>query len=427
LNPIVIRAENLGKKYKIGEYSNALREVLGDFVRLPARVIRHGARALRSGRETIWALHDVGFEIRQGEVVGLIGSNGAGKSTLLKILARVTRPTTGFVEITGRIGSLLEVGTGFHPDLTGRENVFLSGAVLGMRKSEIKRKFDEIVAFAEVEKFIDTPLKHYSSGMQLRLAFGVAAHLEPEILLVDEVLAVGDVAFQKKCIGKMGDAARSGRTIVVVSHQLGQIRRLCQRVAWMEKGTIKQIGPTHQVTAAYEMSAKRGKGDANAIARLSGAKAAFTSWEVHPVPSTNADGNSELATIGRVKIVFHLDVRHPLLRAHTGIALYNADRQLIWGTAADNFDLRPGPNELAYEFDTLPLRPGPYSWLVSLFDDEEEIDMWDATPEMIVTLPSFQHPRYDEWSGPLNLPARLNVSGPQGSKDLATGSPSLID
>jgi len=426
VNPIVIRAENLGKQYEIGEYSSALRDVLGEFVKLPFRLGRSNGDRPWQKREKIWALRDVAFEIRRGEVVGLIGSNGAGKSTLLKILARVTRPSTGYVAITGRIGSLLEVGTGFHPDLSGRENVYLSGAILGMRKAEITRKFDEIVAFSEVEKFIDTPLKRYSSGMQLRLAFGVAAHLDPEILLVDEVLAVGDISFQKKCIGKMGDAARSGRTIIVVSHQLGQIRRLCQRVAWLEDGTIKRIGATHEVTGAYELASKRGSGGPT-TSRFPGSKAVFTRWEIQPIEGGWSDGASELRTIGKVRVVFHLDVREPLSQAHHGIALYNADRQLIWGTAADNFTLGTGPNELIYEFDTLPLRPGPYSWLVSLFEDEEEIDMWDATPEMIVTTPSFQHPRYDDWSGTLNLPTRLRLDGPQGSRGLVTGNPSLID
>ena len=199
----------------------------------------------------IWALKDINFEVRQGEVVGLIGRNGAGKSTLLKILARITRPTAGYAEIHGRVGSLLEVGTGFHPELTGRENVYMSGAILGMRKAEIERKFDEIVAFAEVERFLDTPLKHYSSGMQMRLAFAVAAHLEPEILLVDEVLAVGDLQFQKKCLGKMGDIAKSGRTIVFVSHNVGAINTLCSRAILLRRGGVEADGATTEVTTRY--------------------------------------------------------------------------------------------------------------------------------------------------------------------------------
>jgi lipopolysaccharide transport system ATP-binding protein len=201
--------------------------------------------------DTIWALRDVSFEVKRGEVVGIIGRNGAGKSTLLKILSRITEPTGGRAEIHGRVGSLLEVGTGFHPELTGRENIYLNGAILGMKRAEIDRKFDEIVAFAEIEKFLDTPVKRYSSGMYVRLAFAVAAHLEPEILLVDEVLAVGDAAFQKKCLGKMGDVAREGRTVLFVSHNMGAVARLCNRSMWLDDGCIHKQGATSEVINAY--------------------------------------------------------------------------------------------------------------------------------------------------------------------------------
>src|SRR6266436_4478223 len=228
----------------------------------------------RKKEEMFWALKDVSLEVKEREVLGLIGRNGAGKTTLLKILSRITRPTEGWAEIHGRVGSLLEVGTGFHPELTGRENTYLSGAILGMGKAEIERKFDEIVAFAELEKFIDTPVKHYSSGMYVRLAFAVAAHLEPEILLVDEVLAVGDINFQKKCLGKMGDVARAGRTIVLVSHQMNQMRRLCNRAVWVDAGQIRMAGGTHEVVSAYEsamLSGDRSQGlkrGAGTIARF---------------------------------------------------------------------------------------------------------------------------------------------------------------
>ena len=211
---------------------------------------RGGADALELN-ETIWALKEVSFEVSRGEVIGIIGGNGAGKSTLLKILSRITEPTTGFAEIHGRVGSLLEVGTGFHQELTGRENIYLNGAILGMKRAEINRKFDEIVAFSEVERFIDTPVKHYSSGMYLRLAFAVAAHLEPEILLVDEVLAVGDAGFQKKCLGKMGTVAKEGRTVLFVSHNMGAITQLCETAVQLEKGELKRIGPSSEVVNAY--------------------------------------------------------------------------------------------------------------------------------------------------------------------------------
>src|SRR5208282_3298835 len=238
----VIHGEGLGKRYQRGlTVDRGLRHALDRFVKSPLSVFR------RAKEETFWALKDVSLEVKEGEVLGLIGRNGAGKTTLLKILSRITKPTTGWAEIHGRVGSLLEVGTGFHPELTGRENAFLSGAILGMGKSEIKRKFDEIVAFAELEQFIDTPVKHYSSGMYVRLAFAVAAHLEPEILFVDEVLAVGDAAFQKKCLGKMGSVSRQGRTIVFVSHNMTALQRLCTRVVWLNGGKVTDAGDTRKV------------------------------------------------------------------------------------------------------------------------------------------------------------------------------------
>jgi len=255
MGKVVIHSVGLGKRYAIGERARylALRDVLANAMKAPMRLFGFNRRNTGSrSREQMWALRDVSFEIQQGEIVGLIGRNGAGKTTLLKILSRVTRPTVGFAEVHGRIGSLLEVGTGFHPELTGRENVFLSGAILGMGNREIARKFDEIVAFAEVKQFIDTPLKHFSTGMQMRLAFAVAAQLEPEILLVDEVLAVGDLEFQKKCLGKMSEVSKGGRTIVFVSHQMSQIRRLCERVIWVDRGVIQQDGPTIDVVSSYE-------------------------------------------------------------------------------------------------------------------------------------------------------------------------------
>lgn len=243
-----LTVHNLSKRYEIGGASvpyRTLRDTIAETLRTPWR------RARRATHEEFWALHDVSFAVERGEVVGVIGKNGAGKSTLLKILSRITEPTGGSAEIYGRVGTLLEVGTGFHPELTGRENTFLNGAILGMRREEIARKFDEIVAFSEVEQFIDTPVKHYSSGMYLRLAFAVAAHLEPEILVVDEVLAVGDAAFQRKCLGKMGEIANQGRTVLFVSHSMGAVRGLCNRAIWLEGGRVRTEGPAREIVDQY--------------------------------------------------------------------------------------------------------------------------------------------------------------------------------
>ena len=251
--PLVLRAEGLGKSYRIGEREpyKALRDVLTDAITGPVRLARGSRRTKTTATDWIWALSDVSFDVRRGEVLGLIGRNGAGKSTLLKVLSRITDPTVGQVILSGRVGSLLEVGTGFHPELTGRENIFLNGTILGMRRAEIARRFDEIVEFADVERFLDTPVKRYSSGMQVRLAFAVAAHLEPEILLVDEVLAVGDAEFQEKCLGKMRDVTQAGRTVVFVSHNLAAVRSLCTRALLLEQGKLLFDGPAEEAIGRY--------------------------------------------------------------------------------------------------------------------------------------------------------------------------------
>jgi len=247
---LAIRAEGLGKQYTLGRPAETLRESLANVGGRIGSLARRQAR--ESQQERIWALHDVSFDIRAGQVVGVIGANGAGKSTLLKILSRITEPTAGRATIAGRVGSLLEVGTGFHPELTGRENIYLNGAILGMRRADIRRRFDEMVEFAEVERFLDTAVKHYSDGMYLRLAFAVAAHLEPDILLVDEVLAVGDARFQRKCLGKMTEIAeQGGRTVLVVSHSMGTIQRLCDQSILIEQGRLAALGPTADVVARY--------------------------------------------------------------------------------------------------------------------------------------------------------------------------------
>jgi ABC-type polysaccharide/polyol phosphate transport system ATPase subunit len=408
MSDIVIRAENLGKRYRIGERERylALRDVLTRAFSIPSRLLRSRKPSFPNGDDShIWALKDVSFEISQGEVVGMIGRNGAGKSTLLKILARVTKPTGGCAEIRGRMGTLLEVGTGFHPELTGRENTFLSGAILGMSKTEIHRKFDEIISFAEVEKFIDTPLKHYSSGMQMRLAFAVAAHLEPEILLVDEVLSVGDLEFQKKCLGKMGEVARGGRTIIFVSHQMNQIRRLCDRVLWIDAGQLRCQGLTGQITAQYE-AASSGRSNLQEGRDISGVKAYHENWEILEPPG---ESPNIFNSFGPIAVRFTLKVMQPLRNVQHGIFLYSADRQLLWGTVVNGLQLLAGRQALMHKLPILPLRPGAYTWRVNLYDEDGLIDDWECLPELVVTTKPLTHSK-DEWAGILNVASSFSVT-----------------
>ena len=405
----IIEGHGLGKRYHRGLHAERglLRDSLSRFVRSPLSAFR------RSGEEAFWALKDVSLEVREGEVLGLIGRNGAGKTTLLKILSRITRPTTGWAEIHGHVGSLLEVGTGFHPELTGRENAFLSGAILGMGKREIERKFDEIVAFAELEKFIDTQVKHYSTGMYVRLAFAVAAHLEPEILLVDEVLAVGDINFQKKCLGKMGDVARAGRTVVLVSHQLNQIRRLCHRAVWIDAGSIRQSGPTHQVVSAYETAMSRADRNGHETSRGPATKGCFLRWEI---VEPREQSPHILTTLGPLTLKFTIEMYQPLSNAHHGIGLFNHEGQLLWGWATNAVELIPGEHEFRYVLAGLPVRPGAYTWRVSLYEDNGAlVDYIDCKPEMIVATEPLGHPR-DEWAGVLNIPSGFEILTAKGTR-----------
>jgi lipopolysaccharide transport system ATP-binding protein len=304
-----IRIANLSKLYRLGSGSaggySTLRESISHALAAPwrhlqSRVRKVSANAAAARSEDFWALKDVSFDVQPGEVVGVIGRNGAGKSTFLKILSRVTEPTSGRVELHGRVGSLLEVGTGFHPELTGRENIYLNGAILGMTRAEINRKFDAIVAFAEIGEFLDTPVKRYSSGMYVRLAFAVASHLEPEILIVDEVLAVGDAQFQQKCLGRMSEVRREGRTVLFVSHNMGAVARLCDRAAWLDHGRMRALGGAEDIIADYLATSANSSGEVN-----------FSS-EATPLPGS--DGVRLVAVRirnQRGEISSSLDVRHP--------------------------------------------------------------------------------------------------------------------
>jgi lipopolysaccharide transport system ATP-binding protein len=349
-----IRVNDLSKRYRLGERETykALRDVLME----PFR------RQHKPGSETIWALKDVSLEIQHGEVVGIIGRNGAGKSTLLKILSRITEPTEGFAEVSGRVGSLLEVGTGFHPELTGRENIYLNGAILGMRRAEIAKKFDEIVSFAETEQFLDTPVKHYSSGMRVRLSFAVAAHLEPEILLVDEVLAVGDAAFQKKCLGKMGDVAKSGRTILFVSHNMAAVQNLCDRGYWLEHGSIAASGKIGPVVEQYLKNVS-GIGRTylgNRKDRRGDGRLRFEEFSVV------GEGTSPVLRCGSpASFVLHYHATTPLSNVRVAMPIWTAlgegaaftDTELI-GKTLNNL---PPIGSLLCRFDKLSLLPGTYS------------------------------------------------------------------
>ncbi|HEV2844589.1 MAG TPA: ABC transporter ATP-binding protein [Thermoanaerobaculia bacterium] len=365
MSAIALRAQDLGKRYRIASARrrpNTLRDALAGSLR---RITERGDKRT----ETFWALRDVSFEIGRGDVVGIVGANGAGKSTLLKILARITEPTTGKAEVHGRVGSLLEVGTGFHSELTGRENVFLSGAILGMRRAEIARKFDEIVAFAEVERFIDTPVKHYSSGMGLRLAFAVAAHLEPEILIVDEVLAVGDARFQKKCLGKMQEASsREGRTVLFVSHNMSAVQRLCNRCLLLEGGALVHAGPTAEVVARYLASQAASAALPRQWIDLSGARRAGTGEarvEAVQYASPSEAAAHQPYPEGPLEILAWIGAPAPCTVGNLaftfydagGVKLVNADSLALGQTLA----LREGRNLVRLRIEALHLNPGVYS------------------------------------------------------------------
>lgn len=384
---VVIRAEGLGKAYMIShavaarERYVALRDVLAGAARRAIAGIRHPARRPSvSGGESIeefWALRDVSFEVRRGEVLGIIGRNGAGKSTLLKVLSRITEPTRGRVEIRGRLASLLEVGTGFHPELTGRENIFLNGAILGMTRAEIRRKFDEIVAFAEVEKFLDTPVKRYSSGMYVRLAFAIAAHLEPEILVVDEVLAVGDAEFQKKCLGKMQDVAGHGRTVLFVSHQMATIAALCDSALLLEKGCVKWRGSVPDTIAEYvqafnstnhslEPSERRGNG-----------------WlRLDAMELFDESGKSVASLYMGQDAIIKLSIRNVLKKSFQRLSLsigasIMGQRVTTWSTSYSLGDVARAPDadfKIILRLPRLSLMPGRYDLNFYLTINDEVVD-----------------------------------------------------
>jgi lipopolysaccharide transport system ATP-binding protein len=365
MSETAVRTNRLGKAYRLGIDGGAyatLRESIVDASRRSLQRIV-GRRPPRPAREVLWALRDLSLAVDKGEVVGLIGHNGAGKTTLLKILSRITEPTSGWADVTGRVGSLLEVGTGFHTELTGRENIFLNGAILGMRRAEIRRRFDEIVAFAEVERFLDTPIKRYSSGMTVRLAFAVAAHLETEILLVDEVLAVGDAAFQRKSLGKMGEVAREGRTVIFVSHNLAIVRALCSRGVVLEHGRVVADAPVGEAIDSYLRTLESASAG-DLLQRTDRDDRSEKRSLVRRLEIRDASGHSGVVVGGRpVTIVVHvtevlpaMDCRLTIVNA-LGQPVATLDSAVL--APSDVRDGSTGPR-LECEIDALPLVPGRY-------------------------------------------------------------------
>jgi lipopolysaccharide transport system ATP-binding protein len=338
MSDTVIRVENLGKKYIIGhqqqERYTALRDSITNGAKGLVQSLRRGKLAEDPAYEEFWALKDVSFEIKQGDRVGIIGRNGAGKSTLLKILSRITEPTEGRITIKGQVASLLEVGTGFHPELTGRENISLNGAILGMSKAEIVRKFDEIVAFAEVEKFLDTPVKRYSSGMYVRLAFAVAAHLAPEILIVDEVLAVGDAQFQKKCLGKMEDVSKEGRTILFVSHAMSTVTSLCQKAIWLKSGEVYMEGDAEQITSKYLTHGAESSGDVFIPDRSLNSRCSFKRLTLLN-PQSEITSSFDLRKPVKVRLEYQISA--PIDNLEISICVYNSSGIPIFTTHRSSY------------------------------------------------------------------------------------------
>ena len=406
---LVIRAHDLGKQYRIGtrERYGSLRDSVAKVLARPL-FTRSSRASIEHG--TIWALKHASFEVRDGEILGIIGRNGSGKSTLLKILSRITSPTTGCVDIAGRVGSLLEVGTGFHPELTGRENVIVNGAILGMKRQEIDRKFDEIVAFAGVESFIDTPVKHYSSGMQMRLAFAVAAHLQPNILLVDEVLAVGDAEFQRRCLSKMRDVSVEGRTVILVSHQMNQIRRLCESVMWLDGGEIRHVGPVGETIRRYEHAIA-------ATGEAPGASTNFRRWDL-------AEGGHTVTSLNRpVTIRAHVRLSEPVVGGHYGVTVYNSRDAVVAGWAFEPVALDAGSHILQITIPELPVQPGSYQVGFALFTGGNNltgghlVDKWTGVPPLTLDVPPLGHAQ-DIWAGVLNVPATFTMHSDSRTPEL---------
>jgi lipopolysaccharide transport system ATP-binding protein len=418
MTDVAIRCEALAKQYEIGEREayKALRDVITDAVSAPFRRLRAAARRSSapngSGQKpTIWALKDVSFEIKRGEVVGIIGRNGAGKSTLLKILSRITEPTLGSVDIWGRVGSLLEVGTGFHPELTGRDNIFLNGAILGMKKAEIARKLDEIIAFAEVEKFIDTPVKRYSSGMYVRLAFAVAAHMETEILLVDEVLAVGDAQFQKKCFDKFRQISSGGRAIVFVSHNMAALRTACQSGIVLDRGCVVATGEINAVADQYLAAVSNNRGTESIETET---------FIVEDVSISSREG-PVIKTFDSVEIRVRVFAKSEVQNPGMFVSILTLDNARIAALAFNDFSnikgLQAGEScELGFRIERFPLLAGEYQMEIDLTDlDHYKVELVNKNYSFeVVESPVYRSRKINRWFGVIGLQAQA-FGGPVGT------------
>jgi len=415
MSNIAIRAEGLSKRYKVGkqEKYRTLRDTLTQCVTNPFKRKPNGNS---QGEDWIWAIKDLSFEIKHGDVVGIIGRNGAGKSTLLKVLSRITDPTKGRAEIFGRVGSLLEVGTGFHPELTGRENIFLNGAILGMQRVEILAKFDEIVAFSEIERFLDTPVKHYSTGMYVRLAFAIAAHLEPEILIVDEVLAVGDLAFQKKCIGKMNDVSRAGRTVLFVSHNMAAIENLCRHGIVLAGGKLVFDGQIKDASAYYFNSLAPASNPDGHVFDLSNARDRISRVgkllkKVELLTEHNRPVNEGVRIGDRLKVRIHFDLPSPTTRFNIGLGFNNAFGQRIF-TAHSLFEAERSDEEqvgaqiFVCDIPSFTLTQGTYTARLWLDIANTEADLIEDAMRVDVIESDFYGTGKVPWNGSFVLPHR---------------------
>jgi lipopolysaccharide transport system ATP-binding protein len=424
----IIEVRNLSKEYRIGyqvNHSESLREMVIRKMLSPLRALKSNGTDSESDHvQRFLALNDVSFDIAEGEVVGIVGGNGAGKSTLLKILARITDPTRGTVQLRGRMASLLEVGTGFHPELTGRENIFLNGATLGMRKAEISAKFDEIVAFAEVEQFLDTPVKRYSSGMYVRLAFAVAAHLNPEILVVDEVLAVGDMAFQKKCLGKMSEVSHSGRTVLFVSHNMAAVENLCQRGIVLRKGNMVFDGASKDAVQYYLNHAAGNLGISSHVVQFDAAvnRKSPLGKLLHKVELfTDGDRplNEGLPIGAPLRLKLHFDLPRPTDSFNIGIGFNNIFGQRVF-TAHSCFEpyrspgLKSGRQVFVCDIPSLTLVPGEYSTFLWLDISNAKADSIEEAMRISVIESDYYGTGKVPWNGTFVLPHRWQLEEPVG-------------